>query len=110
MFNITIISAPFAVIQANHKSFITNIPTITDFQSLLSQTAMKSKGGRLLLPPRNINMHKNTLASAAVLCRWLANTVSDPGNSEVFPVYTMKAYRKIRSIVQNILNLSTRWR
>jgi hypothetical protein len=64
----------------------------------------------LLPPPRNINMHKNTLASATVLCGWLANTVSDSGKGEVFLVHTMKAYRKIRSIVQTILNLSTTWR
>jgi len=83
MFHIAKMSAPFAVIQTNRKSFITNIPTITDFQSLLSQTAVKSEGGRLLLPPRNINMHKNMLASADVLCGWLANTVSDPGKGEV---------------------------
>jgi len=103
MFHITIISAPFAVIQTNCKSYITNIPTITDFQSLLSQTAVKSEGGRLLLPPRNINMHKNTLASTAVLCGWLANTVSDPGKGEIFPVRTTKVYRKIRSIAQSFL-------
>jgi len=71
---------------------------------------VKFEGGRLLLPPRNINMHKNTLASAAVLCGWLANTVSDPGKGVVFPVCTTKAYRKIRSIAQTILNLSTRWK
>jgi hypothetical protein len=40
MFHNTIITAPFAVIQTNHKPYITNIPTITDFQSLLSQTAV----------------------------------------------------------------------
>jgi hypothetical protein len=68
---------------------------------------VKFEGGRLLLPPRNINMHKNTLASAAVLCGWLANTVSDPGKGEVLPDHTMKACGKIRSIAQTILNLST---
>jgi len=71
---------------------------------------VKFEGGKLLLPPRNKNMHKNTLASAAVLCGWLANAVSDPGKGEVFPLHTMKAYRKIRSIAQTILNLSSTWR
>jgi hypothetical protein len=105
VFHMTIIFATFTVIQTNHKSFMTNTPTITDFQSVLSQTAVKSEGGRLVLPTININMHKHTLASAVVLYGWLAST----GKGEVFLVCTMKAYRKIRGVARTILNLSTRW-
>jgi hypothetical protein len=87
---------------------MTNIPPITDIQSVLSQKSVKGCG-RLLLPPRNLNMHKNKMASANVLCGWLANTVSEPGKGEVFPVCTMKMYRKIKGIAQPILNLNTRY-
>jgi hypothetical protein len=58
----------------------------------MGHTGLTFEGGRLLHLPIKTNMHKNTMASLAVLCGQLANTVSDPGKDKVFQVSTMGAY------------------